>query len=138
MKNSYFLAIVLLFLLGGAILLNQALAQEVLTESADPVTINTSESGSVETRETESVVSLGATITSPANNATFNLGQSITFSASATGGRPPYAYTWNFGDGTEAFGQTYDKTYTTAGTRTVTLTVTDFNGVQKNTSISVT
>ncbi len=48
------------------------------------------------------------------------------------------SYAWNFGDGTTGSGATPSKTYTTAGTRTVTLTVTDNGGATGTTSQSVT
>ncbi len=81
---------------------------------------------------------LEANIGAPASGYEAEVGQSITFTGSGRGGLPPYALTWKFGDGSEAFGTSYSKTYTTAGTYTVELTVTDFNGVQETDNISVT
>lgn len=50
----------------------------------------------------------------------------VAFSASASGGTPPYTYDWNFGDGSpHASGATPSHTFTTAGSFTVTVTVTD-------------
>lgn len=60
---------------------------------------------------------------------TFNVGQNINFGASVTGGNSPYSVTWNFGDGTSAFGESYSKSYASAGTYTVTVTASDFDGV---------
>ncbi len=80
---------------------------------------------------------LTATITTPANNADLNVGQAVNFQASATGGSSPYSFTWNFGDGTAAFGSSHSKTYTTAGTFTVELTASDFEGVVDSKSITV-
>lgn len=78
------------------------------------------------------------------------------FTSTPTGGEPPLSvsfdasgstdsennivsYSWNFGDGTTATGVTASHTYTTLGTFTVTLTVTDAGGLtdQASTSISV-
>jgi len=47
-------------------------------------------------------------------------------------------YAWNFGDGTTGSGVTASKTYSSSGTRTVTLTVTDNGGATGSTSQSVT
>ncbi len=81
---------------------------------------------------------LSASISSPDNNSTIQPNVATTFTASGTGGEPPYAYTWNFGDGTEAFGQSYSKTFTEAGAKTITLRITDFAGHTDEASISVT
>ena len=50
----------------------------------------------------------------------------VNFTGSASGGTPPYAYSWNFGDGS-ATSTTQDPshTYSTPGTYTATLIVTD-------------
>lgn len=48
------------------------------------------------------------------------------------------AYAWDFGDGSTGSGMTASRTYAAAGTYTVTLTVTDDNGVTAQTTRSVT
>ena len=83
------------------------------------------------------VAALVANITSPANGASIAVGRVISFNASATGGTAPYAYVWNFSDGIERFGQTPAISYSAAGTKTVTLTVTDFEGRTANKSITL-
>ncbi len=78
-------------------------------------------------------------ITAPADGSTVTVGQALTFSGSATGGEAPYSYVWDFGDTTGAAGPNYSgKSYSTVGTKTVTLTVTDFNGAYAATSINLT
>ena len=54
----------------------------------------------------------------------------VRFGASQTGGLPPYSYSWVFGDGATNPGPGNDvnHTYTTAGTYTAQVTVTDSNG----------
>src|SRR6266568_3553254 len=53
------------------------------------------------------------------------VGQSVSFSATATGGTAPYTFAWTFGDGTSGTGQTPSHTYSAKGPFTATLTITD-------------
>jgi len=80
---------------------------------------------------------LVANITQPADNSNYTVGQAVTFVGAATGGVAPYSYVWNFGDGSQAFGQTQTKTYTTTGAKTVTLRITDSNGTQATRTITL-
>lgn len=51
----------------------------------------------------------------------------VSFQGMASGGSPPYIYSWNYGDGSAGSGQSSTYTYGTAGSYTPTLTVTDAN-----------
>ena len=51
----------------------------------------------------------------------------VSFSGTGTGGHPPYTYSWNFGDGGSGTGQNPTHQYTSDGSYTATLTVTDSN-----------
>jgi PKD repeat protein len=67
----------------------------------------------------------------------------VSFTGSAAGGTPPYSYSWNFGDGSAtSTAQNPSHTYTTAGTYTAKLTVTDSasppNTASSKVSISAT
>ncbi|MGA9750754.1 MAG: carboxypeptidase regulatory-like domain-containing protein, partial [Acidobacteriota bacterium] len=49
----------------------------------------------------------------------------VSFGGSATGGKPPYTYSWAFGDGSTSASQNPSHTYTGTGTYAAVLTVTD-------------
>ncbi|TMI45965.1 PKD domain-containing protein [Candidatus Bathyarchaeota archaeon] len=55
-------------------------------------------------------------------------GQTVNFTATVTGGSPPYTYSWSFGDGTTDSGNPASHTYENANTYSVVLIVTDANG----------
>jgi PKD repeat protein len=61
-------------------------------------------------------------------------GLSCSFDGSGSTALPIATYNWNFGDGTTGTGKTPNKTYATAGTYAVTLTVTDPNGTSVKTN----
>lgn len=77
-------------------------------------------------------------IIAPANNSTFDCGEEIDFSGSASGGTSPYSYVWTFGDGSSAFGENFSKAYNNGGTFTARLTVTGNDTLNDSQSISVT
>jgi PKD repeat protein len=56
------------------------------------------------------------------------LSTNFSFSAQAAIGLPPFRFTWEFGDGTTASGDTPTHTYAKAGTYTFTVTATDSLG----------
>jgi PKD repeat protein len=66
--------------------------------------------------------------------------QEVTFTASATDDGPltDASYTWSFGDGATATGQTVKHTFTANGAREVTLTVTDADALTATVKKTVT
>jgi len=54
-----------------------------------------------------------------------DIGQSVTFTCNASGGSPPYSYSWTFGDGSTANGEIVIHSYSSSGTVHVVCTVTD-------------
>ena len=81
---------------------------------------------------------LQANILGPANGSSYAVGQLVSFGASAEGGSAPYVYNWDFGDGSSQSGQSFDRAYTQAGSRTVKLTVTDFAGATAEATRNIT
>jgi len=65
-------------------------------------------------------------------------GDEVDFSATVTGGKSPYTYQWNFGDGIISNEKSPSHIYENSGTYTATLTVTDGNNVQKSKTQTVT
>lgn len=53
-----------------------------------------------------------------------------TFAASASGGTPPYQFSWSFGDGSTGVGQVVDHVYADPGTYGVSVEVTDAHGLR--------
>jgi PKD repeat protein len=66
------------------------------------------------------------------------IGQTVTFTASATGGTTPYTYIVAFGDGGTGTGNPVTYAYSVAGSYTATVTVTDSASPQASISRSVT
>ena len=66
------------------------------------------------------------------------VGQTVSFTGSASGGTSPYSYAWNFGDSAAGSGSSASHVYQAAGAYTVVLTVTDAKGLVANANSTVT
>ena len=108
-------------------------ARLTVTDSASPANTGTSD-------VTTTVSAVGNPLAAGAA-ATPTSGQvplGVAFTGTATGGTPAYGYNWNFGDGTTSTSQNPGHTYSTAGTYTAILTVTDSASPVHTASSSVT
>jgi PKD repeat protein len=83
---------------------------------------------------------LKVTITSPSGDTTISTGQSVNFQSEASFGTSPFTYQWDFGGGaTDSTVQNSGSTiFSTAGTFTVNVTVTDSKGDTAQDSVIVT
>ena len=62
----------------------------------------------------------------------------VAFAATVTGGSAPFTYTWDFGDGQTGAGSAVTHTYTTAGSYTAKVTVTDATSTTKDATVAIT
>jgi PKD repeat protein len=62
----------------------------------------------------------------------------VTFTGAATGGTPPYTYAWSFGDGGTSSVQNPSHSYSTAGSFTAVLTVSDSQGAKADATATIT
>ncbi|MCI4334642.1 MAG: PKD domain-containing protein [Thermoplasmata archaeon] len=76
-------------------------------------------------------------VTATANRAVVDQGTSVSFTGGVTLGAAPYAFHWNFGDGSTATTLSGVHGYPRPGTFTANLTVTDLVGHSVTTSVSI-
>lgn len=76
-------------------------------------------------------------VVAPAHNATITVGQTVAFTAQATGGNGLYSYAWDFGNGQQASGRVFDQVYNTVGDYVVTLVASDTAGSNASANITV-
>src|SRR4029077_2075995 len=86
---------------------------------------------------TISPLALVATITCPASG---TVNSAVSCTASATGGTTPYTFAWTATGGTPASGTgtSFSTTYSTKGSKTISVTVTDGNAISNTKSATVT
>ncbi len=73
-----------------------------------------------------------------ANPSTGTAPSTVYFTSTVSGGTPGYSYSWSFGDGGTDITANPSHTYTSAGTYTVSLVVTDAMGRIQSDTVSVT
>jgi PKD repeat protein len=72
------------------------------------------------------------------SSAQYSQGETISFTSTVGGGRGPYSYSWDFGDGIVSSTQNPQHIYENSGTYIVSLTVTDAQSNSKTTTKTVT
>ena len=98
---------------------------------ASALTVTISASAGGKSKSKSLVVSPPLSASASANTHTVDSGNPVSFIGSASGGIPPYSYSWNFGDGSPASTlQNPSNTYSSLNTNTYTATliVTDNGG----------
>jgi len=66
-----------------------------------------------------------------------DVGMAISFACSPFDGTSPYQFFWDFGDGSHGTDSTATRTFTVAGTKTATCTITDSAGKESRSSTTV-
>jgi PKD repeat protein len=104
-----------------------------VTDGASPAHTTTSS-------VTVTVAAIGSALSATAsgNPTSGQVPLNVAFSANATGGTPPYSYSWNFGDGSAlSTTQNPSHSYSTAGSYTATVTITDSSNPVKTATATV-
>jgi PKD repeat protein len=78
------------------------------------------------------------TLTATGTPTSGNAPLAVAFAATVTGGSAPFTYTWDFGDGQTGAGSAVTHTYTTAGSYTAKVTVTDATNATKDATVAIT
>ncbi len=76
-------------------------------------------------------------VTGTARPSDTDVGLSIDFTCTAADGMPPYAFAWDFGDGTGAAVDAASHAYDTAGSKTATCAVTDDERASATDSVTI-
>lgn len=87
---------------------------------------------------TITVTGTGLNCTVSANPTSGQAPLAVSFTGNASGGQPPYGYSWTFGDGSTSSSQNPSHTYNTAGSYTAQLTVRDGAAIECSKSIGIT
>ncbi|MGC8723417.1 MAG: PKD domain-containing protein [Acidobacteriota bacterium] len=106
-----------------------------------PVTLTVTDSASLAVTDSHLVITVAApaalTVNATVTPLSGNAPLAVTFAGTASGGVPPYAYAWTFGDSTSGAGASISHTYTASGTFTVRATVTDSASVTASAATTV-
>jgi PKD repeat protein len=83
------------------------------------------------------VLSSAPALTASTSSSIVDAGGSVRLSTNVSGGVAPYAYRWNFGDGSNGSSPAPSHTYATPGLHTATVTITDLAGRSASASVAI-
>ncbi len=98
----------------------------------------TDANGITATASASQVINSDPTVSASSNVSSADVNYPIEFSSSPSGGTSPYTYSWTIGGTQVSTSQDFSQSFSTAGTYTVEVTVTDSIGETYSASVTVT
>jgi chitodextrinase len=77
-------------------------------------------------------------VTISAGATSIDVGQNDSFTATPSGGKAPFSFAWTFGDGSTASASVVSHSYSSSGSKTVSVVVTDSVGERTSEALAVT
>ncbi|MCL5990143.1 MAG: PKD domain-containing protein, partial [Candidatus Thermoplasmatota archaeon] len=102
------------------------------------IQVTDSAGNTIQSNTITETVNSDPTVSASANVTTADVNYPIEFSASPSGGTSPYSYSWTIGSTQVSTSEDFSHSFSTAGTYTVEVTVTDSVGETYSASVSIT